>query len=65
MYDNVLLIVVGSVILCLSLFAKTISYGMPPHREKPKYAMTKRLRIALFCVGLLSIALGVAGTLRQ
>jgi hypothetical protein len=58
-YDNYIAIAIGLLLIVASLFAKGISYGMPPHRHKPLYPVTPRLRIALFSCGLMSVALGL------
>ena len=59
------MVAVGGVLVAASVLAKSISYGMPPHRDKPSYTMTPRLRIALLSVGVLSLGLGLVGLLRR
>jgi hypothetical protein len=65
MYDNFTMIAIGSVLIAASLLAKGVSYGMPPHRQKPRYPVTRTLRVVLFSLGLLSFAFGLAATLRK
>jgi hypothetical protein len=65
MSDSVLLIVFGVFVLYFSLFGKTYSTGMTRHRDKPRYPVTRRLRIAMFPVGLISIVLGITRLLRK
>jgi hypothetical protein len=65
MYDNFIMIAVGLVLILASLLAKGFAYGMAPHRRKPKYAVTRRVRFILFFFGLLSFALGLLGALRK
>ncbi len=58
------MVAVGGVFVALSLVAKGLSYRMPPHPNKPSYAVTPRLRIMLLSLGLLCFGLGLAGLLR-
>ncbi len=36
-YENVVAIAIGVVLLVATLLANGISYGMPPHDQKPTY----------------------------
>ena len=63
MYDHFIRIVIGLGLVCASLFAKGFSYGMAPHRQKPRYPATRRLRFILFSFGLLFFGLGLIGAL--
>ena len=65
MSENIGLIVFGVAILLSCTFGKMYSTGMAPHRNKPQYPVTKLQRLALFPVGMLSIALGVTRLLRK
>jgi hypothetical protein len=65
MYDNYIMIAIGLVLILASILAKGFSYGMAPHREKPQYPATRRLRIVLLSFGLLSFAFGLVGVLRK
>jgi hypothetical protein len=59
------MIVFGLLIIVAGAFGQGISYGMPPHRQKPMYAMTRRLRVVLLSFGLLFVALGLAKALHM
>lgn len=65
MYDNYIMIAVGLLVVVASVFAKGLSYGMPPHRHKPVYPVPRALRVALLLIGLLSVALGLVRLLRR
>jgi len=65
MYDNYIMIAVGMLLVAASIFAKGFSYGMPPHRQKPVYPATQRIRVLLLSVGLLSLVLGLVRILRR
>jgi hypothetical protein len=65
MYDNYIMIVSGLVLIVASIFAKGVSYGMAPHRRKPIYPATRRLRVLLLSVGLLFIALGLSRVMHK
>jgi hypothetical protein len=65
MYDNYLMMAIGLVLIVASVLAKGFSYGMAPHRQKPVYPATRRLRIVLLSFGLLSLALGLVRVLRR
>ena len=65
MYDNYIMIAVGSLLIVASFMAKGFAYGMAPHRQKPQYLVTRRLRVVLFSFGLLSFVIGLAGVLRN
>jgi len=65
MYDNYIMIAIGVVLILASQLAKGFSYGMAPHRQKPQYPATRRLRVVLFSFGLLSLAFGLVGVLRK
>ncbi len=64
MYESYIAIAVGIVLVAASVLAKGISYGMPPHRQKPAYPATRPVRVVLLSVGLLSLAVGLIGVLR-
>lgn len=65
MYDNYIMIAIGLVLVLASVFARGFSYGMAPHRQKPVYPATRRLRVVLLSFGLLSFALGLMRILRR
>ncbi len=65
MYDYLIMIAVGVLLIVISFIAKSISYGMAPHRNKPRYPVTRRLRIVLASLGLLSLGMGLAGALHR
>ncbi len=65
MYDNYIMIVIGFVLILASLLARGFSYGMAPHRQKPQYPATRRLRVVLLSFGLLSLAFGLVRVLRN
>jgi hypothetical protein len=65
MYENVLAIAVGVVLLVATFFAKGVSYGMPPHDQKPTYPATHRIRVVLLVVGLISLTVGLLGIVRK
>lgn len=60
MYENLSTVGIGLVLVIAGLLAKGVSYGMPPHRKKPQFPATRRLRIVLVSLGLLFIELGSA-----
>jgi hypothetical protein len=64
-YENVVAVSVGMVLIAASFLAKGISYGMPSRRQKPTYPATRRIRVVLLSVGLLSLAVGLIGILRR
>ncbi len=65
MYDKFIMIAVGVVLIFAGFSAKGFAYGMAPHRDKPKYAATRRLRVVLVCFGLVSLTMGLAGALHK
>ena len=65
MNEHYLAIAIGLALIITSPHAKTIGFGMPPHRRKPSYPAHPRLRVILFVFGLLFLALGFGGLLRQ
>jgi len=64
-YENVLAVAVGVVLVASSFLAKGLSHGMPPRRQKPTYPATRRIRVVLLSVGLLSLAVGLIGIVRR
>jgi hypothetical protein len=64
-YEYVIEIGVGVVLIVASFAAKGFSYGMPPHGKKPKYPASRRIRVVLLSVGLISLAMGVLGAMRR
>ena len=65
MNDNHIAIAIGVALLFTSPHAKTIGFGMPPHRLKPTYPAHPRLPALLFLFGLVFLAFGFVGLLRQ
>ena len=59
------MITVGLVLVAASVLAKGLSYGMPPHRQKPVYPATPAIRVVLLSFGLLCLALGLMRVLRN
>jgi hypothetical protein len=53
-------IAMGLVLIVAGFMASGVSYGMPPHRLKPKYQVTWKVRRVLFAAGLLSLMSGLA-----
>jgi hypothetical protein len=64
-YENVVALAVGVVLVAATFLAKGISYGMPPHDQKPAYPATRRIRVVLLVVGLLSLTVGLLGIVRN
>jgi hypothetical protein len=65
LYENLLAVVIGALLVTVSFFAKGISYGMPPHAQKPRYPATPAARMVLLSVGLLPLAVGLLGVVRR
>jgi len=65
MNENIAMVAVGVILIIVSVSAKSVSYGMPPHSQKPKFPIGRPLRVALLSLGLLSIALGLVGFVRK
>ena len=65
MTENYIMVVFGAVLIFVSIFAKGISYGMPPHRLKPVYPLAMGHRIMVFLFGLVSIGLGLTRLLQR
>ncbi len=65
MHDYYIMIAIGVVLVAASVSAKGFSYGMAPHRVKPVYPATRRLRLVLLSFGLLFLAFWLVGLLRQ
>jgi hypothetical protein len=65
MTEATLMVAIGIVLLAASARGKGISYGMPPHRNKPVYPMTRPLRLVLLTFGILFVAFGLVGLLRR
>jgi len=63
MNDNYSMVAIGCLLILASIFARGVSYGMPPHRQKPVYPANTRLRLILGAFGLFAIALGLARAL--
>ena len=64
-YENVLAVAVGVVLVASSFLARGFSHGMPPRRQKPTYPATRPVRMVLLTVGLLSLAVGLIGFVRR
>jgi hypothetical protein len=52
------MILIGLVLMPSSFLATSVSYGMPPHKHKPRYPVTPQLRVVLFLFGAIFVALG-------
>jgi hypothetical protein len=50
----------GVVLILSGLMGTEMSYGMPPHRLKPRFPVTSRVRVVVIAVGLLSLISGLA-----
>lgn len=59
------MIVLGVVLMIASFLSKEISYGMPPHRDKRRYPVTRQVRRILLGVGLVSVVLGLMRVLAR
>ncbi len=64
MNENYIIIAFGLSVMVVSILARGVSYGMPPHDKKPLYPMSRTQRVVLFSFGVLSLALGMARVLQ-